>query len=116
MVLVVEHDSSRGSRWLRRYRTRLALWVAVAEGALVLLGVIPGWTALLVAAGLLLFYVLIGRNLPSDSVRQLTWIAAVAQLFVALLPLLVAVVTVAAVVALVVIALVALALLAFDRR
>ena len=116
MVLVVEHGSSAGGRWLRRYRTRLALWVAIAEGALVLLGVVPGWTALLVAAGVLVFYALVGRNLPTDSARQIAWIAAVAQLFVALLPILVAFVTVAAIVALVVLALVALALLAFDRR
>lgn len=116
MALVIEHDSTRGGRWLRRYRARLALWVAVAEGVLVLLGVIPGWTALLVAAGLLLFYVLVGRNLPTDTARQVSWIAAVSQLFVALLPILVAVVTVAAVIALVVLALVALALLAVDRR
>ena len=116
MTIVVEHDSTRGGRWLRRYRARLALWIAVAEGVLVLLGVIPGWTALLVAAGLLLFYVLLGRNLPTDTARQLSWIAAVSQLFVALLPILVAVVTVAAVIALVVLALVGLALLAVDRR
>jgi len=116
VTIVVEHDSTRGGRWLRRYRARLALWIAVAEGVLVLLGVIPGWTALLVAAGLLLFYVLLGRNLPTDTARQLSWIAAVSQLFVALLPILVAVVTVAAVIALVVLALVGLALLAVDRR
>jgi hypothetical protein len=116
MVLVVEHDSSRGGRWLRRYRARLALWIAVAEGALVLLGVVPGWTAFVVAAALLLFYVVLGRNLPTDTARQLAWIAAVSQIFVALLPILVALVTVVAVIALVVLALVALAMLARDRR
>lgn len=116
MVLVVEHGSSQRGRWLRRYRARLALWVAIAEGVLVILGVIATWTALLVAGGLLLFYVLAGRNLPVDAARQLSWIAAVSQLFVALLPLLVALVTIAAVVALVVLAVIALALLAVDRR
>jgi hypothetical protein len=116
MVLVVEHGSSAGGRWLRRYRARLALWIAVAEGLLVLLDVIPGWTALIVAAALLLFYVLLGRNLPTDTLRQVAWIAAVSQIFVALLPALLALVTVAAVVALAVLALVALALLAVDRR
>jgi hypothetical protein len=116
VVLVVEHESTRGARWLRRYRGRLALWVAIAEGALVLLGVIPGWIALLVAVGLVLFYAFVGRNLPTDSAKQLSWIAAVSQLFVALLPILVAVVTIAAVIALVILGVVALALLAFDRR
>src|SRR5918993_808109 len=97
MVLVVEHGSSAGGRWLRRYRARLALWIAVA-------------------AALLLFYVLLGRNLPTDTLRQVAWIAAVSQIFVALLPALLALVTIAAVVALAVLALVALALLAVDRR
>jgi hypothetical protein len=115
-VAVVEHGSSQRGRWLRRYRARLALWVAVAEGVLVLLGVIPTWTALIVAGGLLLFYVLVGRNLPTDTARQLSWIAAVSQLFVALLPVLVALLTIVAVIALVVLAVVALALLAVDRR
>ena len=115
MVLVVEHDSSRSGRWLRRYRTRLALWIAVAEGALVLFDVIPGWIAFVVAVGLIAFYLILGRQLP-DTPRQLSWIAAVSQLLVGLLPLLIAVVTVAAVIALVVFALVALAFLFLDRR
>ena len=116
MVLVVEHGSSRGGRWLRRHRARVALWLAVTEGALVLFGVIPAWTALAVAALLVLFYVLVGRTLQNDAARQLTWIGAVSQLLVALLPLLVALVTITAVIALVVIAAVALALLFLDRR
>lgn len=116
MVLVIEHGSTRGGRWLRRQRARLALWVAVAEGVLVLLGVIPGWTAFFVAVALLAFYVLVGRNLPTDSARQLSWIAAFSQLFVALLPLLVAVLTVAAIVVLIALAAAALALLFLDRR
>lgn len=116
MVLVVEHGSSPSGRWLRKYRGRLALWIAVAEGLLVLLGVIPRWPALLVAAGLLLFYVLVGRNLSSDKLREVSWIAAVSQLFIALLPVLVALLTFAAIFALAVLAVVALGLLWFDRR
>ena len=116
MVLVVEHGSTRTGRWLRRHRTRLALWIAVAEGALVIFDVIPGWTAFFVALALVLFYVLFGRNLPTESTRQVSWIAAVSQIFVALLPVLVALLTIAAVVVLVVIAAVALAFLFLHRR
>jgi len=116
VVLVVEHGSTRIGRWLRQHRTRLALWVAVAEGALVLFGVIPGWIALAGAVALVLFYAVLGRKLPTDAARHLSWIAAVSQVLVALLPILVALLAVTAVVALVVIAVVALVLLFVDRR
>jgi hypothetical protein len=116
VALVVEHGSSRGGRWLRRNRLRFAFWIAVVEGVLVLFDVIPTWTALGVAAMLLLFYLLIGRNVPSDTGRELSWIAAVSQLLVAILPVLLALLTMVAIIALVVIAAVALALLFLDRR
>ncbi len=116
MAVVVEHGSTRGGRWLRRNRLRLALWIAVLEGLLVLLDVIPGWTAIGVAAVLLLFYVFLGRNVPSDTIREVSWIAAVSQLLVAILPVLVALLTMVAIIALVVIAAIALALLFLDRR
>jgi hypothetical protein len=95
---------------------RIALWIAVVEGVLVLLDVIPIWTALGVAALLILFYVFVGRNLPTDSGRELSWIAAFSQLLVAILPVLVSLLTIVAIIALVVIAAVALALLFLDRR
>ena len=116
MVLVVEHGSTRSGRWLRRNRTRLALWIAVAEGVLVLFDVIPGWTAFLVADGLIAFYALVGRRFSSDTFRQASWVAAVSQLLIALLPLLVAVLTFAAVVVLGILVLVAFIFLFIDRR
>jgi hypothetical protein len=116
VALVVEHGSSRGGRWLRRNRLRLALWIAVLEGLLVLVDVIPTWTAIAVAVGLVLFYVIVGRNVPSDTVRQVSWIGAVSQLLVATLPILIALLTMVAIIVLVIIAAVALALLFLDRR
>ena len=116
MVLVVEHESSRSARWLRQHRARLALWAAVAEGLLVVFGVIPGWIALAAAVALVLFYVVVGRKLAPESARQLSWIAAVSQLLVAMLPILVGLLTVTAIVGLVVLGTVALALLFVDRR
>ena len=116
MVLVVEHDTSRGGRWLRLHRTRLALWIAVIEAALVVFGVIPRWPAFVVALGLLVFYVFVGRRVRSDTVRQLSWIGAVSQLLIVALPALLALITFAAIVAVAILAAIALAFLFLDRR
>ena len=116
MVLVAAHGSSRTGRWLRQHRLRLALWTAVAEGVLVLFDVIPGWVAVALAGALVLFYVVVGRRLSSESARQIAWVGAVSQLLVALVPALVALLTIAAIAALVIIAAVALVLLFADRR
>ena len=116
MVLVVEHESSRSGRWLRRKRTRLALWIAVFEAALVVFGVIPRWPAFVVALALLAFYVVVGRNVRSDTVRQVSWIGAVSQLLIVALPAVLALVTFAAIVLLAILAAIALAFLFLDRR
>jgi hypothetical protein len=116
MVLVVEHESSRSRRWLRLHRTRLALWIAVFEAALVVFDVIPRWPAFVVALGLLVFYVLVGRNIGSDTVRHVSWIAAVSQLLIVALPALLAVLTFVAIGAVALLAVVALAFLFVDRR
>jgi hypothetical protein len=115
MVLVVEHGTSRGGRWLRRYRTRAALWVAVVEAALILFGVIPRWPAFFLAAVLIIFWILIGRNVRSDMFRQVSWIGATSQVMIAALPFLLAVLTFAAFAALAILAIVALAYLFLDR-
>lgn len=116
MTAVVEHGSSRGGRWLRANRLKIAFWIAVVEGILVLLDVIPTWPAIAVAALLLLFYVFVGRRLPMDSGREISWIAAFSQLLVAILPVLLGLLTMVAIIALVVLAAIALALLFLDRR
>lgn len=116
MVLAVEHESSRSGRWLRLRRTRLALWIAVFEAALVVFGVIPRWPAFVVALGLLVFYVFVGRNARSDTVRHVSWIGAVSQLLIVALPALLALVTFVAIVAVAIMAAVALAFLFLDRR
>jgi hypothetical protein len=116
VVLVVEHEASRGGRWLRSRRTRLALWIAVFEAALVVFGVIPRWPAFVVALGLLVFYVFVGRNVRSHTVRQLSWIGAVSQLLIVALPALLALITFAAIVAVAILAAIALAFLFLDRR
>jgi hypothetical protein len=111
----VEHGTSRGGRWIRRYRTRAALWIAVIEAVLIVFGVIPRWPAFIVAAALITVWLFVGRNVRSDTVRQLTWIGATSQVMIAALPFLLAVLTFAAFVALAILALVAVAFLFLDR-
>ena len=104
------------SSWLRARRLRIALWIAVAEGILVVLNQIPGWTALLVGIAVIAFYVLIGRELGSTAGREMSWIAAVSQVLVALVPVLLFFVGALAVLALIVLAVLALVALFADRR
>lgn len=112
----LEHGGSRAGRWLRARRLRLALWAAVAEGVLVVAGVVPGRTALVVAVTVIAIYLVVGRAARSDALRQTTWIAAASQVLVALVPVLVFVVGALALVAVAVLAIVALVALVADRR
>jgi hypothetical protein len=112
----LEHGTSRAGRWLRARRLRIALWIAVIEAVLVVFDAIPGWIALLTAAIVILFYVVVGRELRADAVRQSTWILAMSQVFVALVPVLVFVVGALALIAVGVLALIALFALFAGRR
>jgi hypothetical protein len=116
VVLVVEHGSSRSGRWLRKNRTRLAVWVAVVEAALVIFGVFPRWPAFVLGLALLAFYFVVGRNVRNDTIRQASWIAAVSQLFIVALPLVLPLLTLAAIVLLGILAVVAIGFLFLDRR
>jgi hypothetical protein len=112
----LEHGTTRGGRWLRRYRLRIAIWIAVAEGLLIVLDVIPWGIALLVGLLLLAFYVFIGRRFRNDAIREGSRIAAASQALVALVPVFVAVVGVLAIFVLALLGIVALILLFADRR
>ena len=112
----LEQASTRPARWLRERRTRIALLLAVVEGILVVVDVVPEWVALGVAAAIIVLYLAYGRRLGSDAARQLAWVAALSQSLVILIPLLLFVVTALAVVALAVIAVFALIALFADRR
>jgi hypothetical protein len=113
---VLEHRSTPSGRWLRTRRLRVALAIAVVEGLLVVLDAIDWWLALLVAAVLIGFYLVAGRDLRSYTFRQVSWIAAASQALVVLVPVLVVVISWLAIVALAVLAVVALVLLLADRR
>jgi len=113
---VLEHRSTPGGRWLRARRLRIALGIAVVEGLLVVLEAIDWWLALVIAAVLIAFYLVAGRDLRWYTLRQVSWIAAASQALVVLVPVLVVVISWLAIVALAVLAVVALVLLLADRR
>ena len=113
---VVEHGTTRAGRWLRDRRLKIALVIALVEAVLVVVDVLSGWLALGLAAAILALYVFVGRNATSDAVRQASWIAALSQVLVALVPVLVIVVGTIALVAVALLAIVALFALLADRR
>ena len=114
--LTIEHGSNRFGRALRENRLKIALVVALVEGVLVLVGEIPWWVVGLLAIGAVALYVSRGRQARREELREGTWILAVSQLAVVLVPVLALVLTAFAVVALVIFAIVALVVLLRDRR
>src|ERR671937_2918740 len=85
---LVEHRSTPLSRWLRAKRLRVAAWIAVGEGVLVLIHAVPRIPALILAAAIILFYFAFGRQVRVDALRQVSWIAAASQTLVILIPVL----------------------------
>lgn len=114
--VTIEHRSSRLGRRLRENRLRVALIVALVEGILVLVGSVDWLVVLLLAIAAVAFYVTRGRSARREEVRELSWIVAVSQVAVVLVPALALVLTAFAVLALVVIAVVALVVLLRDGR
>jgi hypothetical protein len=113
---VIEHGETSLARSLRRQRLRIALAIAVVEGILVITDVIPWWLVLALATAGLALYVGVGRDSSNGDVRNITWIVAVSQLVVVLVPIAVVVVGALAIVVVVGFAIVALLALLADRR
>ena len=113
--LTIEHGSTSFGRRLRQNRLRIALLIALVEGILVLVGEIDWWVVVLLALGAVALYVTRGRTAGREDLRQGSWILAVSQVAVVLVPALALVVTALAVVALVLFALIALVVLLRDR-
>jgi hypothetical protein len=112
---LVEHRSTPLSRWLRARRLKIAAWIAVGEGLLVLIHAIPRILAMVLAAAIVLFYFAFGRQIRWDALRQVSWIGAASQVLMVLVPVLAALIGGLAVIALVVLAVVALFVLLQDR-
>ena len=113
---LVEHRSTPLSRWLRAKRLRIAAWIAVGEGVLVLIHAVPRILALVLAAAVILFYFAFGRQVRWDAVRQVTWIAATSQALMVLVPVLITIIGWLAILAVVALAVFALLVLLADRR
>jgi heme O synthase-like polyprenyltransferase len=114
--LTIEHDGGRLGRTLRENRLKIALVVALVEGVLVLFGEVDWWLVLVFAVVAVWLYVASGRSARREALREASWIFAVSQVAVVLVPALALVLTAFAVVALVVIAVVALVVLLRDRK
>ena len=112
---VVEHGSSRSARWLRARRVRIAFWIAVAEGILVVFHAISWWLAVGLAVVLVGGWFGFAHRLRSETARQVGWIAAVSQALVVLVPVLVAIVGTLALIVVAILAVVALVLLFSSR-
>ena len=114
--MTIEQGANRLGRALRENRLRIALLVALVEGILVLVGEIPWWSVVVVAIVAVVLYVSGGRKADRGEIREISWIFAVSQVAVVLVPVLALVLTAFAVVALVIVAVVALVVLLRDRR
>ncbi len=114
--LTIEHGSTRLGRTLRESRLKIAALIALVEGVLVLIGEIRWWIIVLLAIAAVVLYVGRGREARREEIREGTWILAVSQLAVVLVPVLALILSALAVVALVVFAVVALVILLRDRR
>ena len=113
---VIEHGTSRTGRWLRERRVRVAVWVAVIEGLLIVLHAISWPIALVVAIAVVVLYFSTRDRIHSDVVGEVAWIAAVSQALVALVPVLLFVVGTLALIVVALLAVAALVLLFSDRR
>lgn len=112
----IEHGHSRLGSVLRTRRVRVVLAIVALEGILVLFDAIPWWSVLVLAAAAFAVYIGSARHSRYRAVREASWIAAVSQLVVVLVPVLALVLTTLAVILIVVLAIGALALVLLDRR
>jgi len=101
--------------YLREHRFKIAIWIAVVEGILVVVGVLPHLLIYALAIIAIGFYVFFGRNYRSASARSASWIFGVSQALTSFVPLLWHLTRLAAEVAIVVIAVAGLIFLFTER-
>ena len=78
---MIDHGSSRPSRWLRDRRWRLSLWIAVVECIVVAVAHdVSRWTVIALAILFGAVYAYVGRRTRSDLAHEVLWIVASAQL------------------------------------
>ena len=113
---MLEHRASRTSRWLRTNRFRLAFLIALAETVLVLTSGVQWRWVLLFAGVVFAFHFFVGRHARWDTLRQLSWAAAVSQTMPVIVPVLVATAVTLVVLGTVAAAIVVAALFFLGRR
>ena len=112
----IEHGTSRGGRWLRARRARIAFWIAALEAVVVAFSAdVSKWTVFALALIAVAIYVLAGRDSRSDTLRQGSWIFAASQLLVLCVPIALGILKAIAIGVVAVLAIGALILL-FTRR
>jgi len=102
--------------FLAERRIKIALGIAVVEGLLVVINVIPEWAVFVVAVGATIYWWMSGRNAASPTVRQGSWILAASQIFLMVVPLFFIFFKTVAYVALAILAIVALIFLFAERE
>ena len=112
---LIEHGTSRTGRWLRERRLRIALWIAVVEGILIVFHAISVPIAIVIGIAVIVLYFTVGDRLTFDIAGQIAWIAAVSQVLVMLVPIFLIVLWSIALLVVAILAVVALVLL-FSRR
>ena len=113
---VVEHGSSRSSRWLRERRLRIALAIGFVESILVLSSAIGWFWVFGVAVVAFAVYLYVRRNVKNETARQIAWTAAFSQVMPLFVPLLWGLVKLAAIAILVVAGIAVVGFLLLDRR
>jgi hypothetical protein len=101
--------------YLYAHRIRIALWVAVIEGLLTIIHVLPHLAIYVLAVVAIAFWATAGRNYKSNVGRQLAWIFAASQAAAVLVPIVWIVAKWVAILAIGLIALVALVFLFLER-
>jgi len=75
----IEHGTSRGGRWLRERRLRIALWIAVIEVVVAAFSTdVSRWTIIVLAVVFVAAYYFVGRE-RRGTLHQISWIAAASQ-------------------------------------
>jgi hypothetical protein len=106
---------SKPGQYLRQNKLKLALWIAVAEGLLVLLGVLPHLAVYVLAIGAVAFWAVAGRKYRSETARHGSWVLAASQAIVVLVPIVWFVAKQVAIIAVAAIAIGALVFLFLER-
>jgi hypothetical protein len=102
--------------FLAERRIKIALGIAVVEGLLVVVNVIPEWAVFVVAVAAAIYWWMSGRHSNSPTVRQGSWILATSQIFLMAVPLFFIFFKTVAYVALAILAIVALFFLFTDHE